>query len=141
MKMKPILAALAVAIPFAAGAADMNCSIKAKRTTAKADLPAMAKVKDDAARKTAVDKVGAGATIAKGNLEVEDGCLVYTYDVKVPGKNGYQEVFVDAGTGAVLKVDKESEAKERAERAADKVKDVARSAKDKVTGRTPGTDK
>jgi hypothetical protein len=54
--------------------------------------------------------------------------------VKVPGKSGYQEVFVDAGTGAVLKVDSESEAKERAEHAADKVKDVAKSAKDKVTG-------
>jgi hypothetical protein len=38
-----------------------------------------------------------------GELEVEDGCLVYSYDVKVPGKMGTEEVYVDAGTGKVLK--------------------------------------
>ncbi len=139
--MKRTLIALAVALPFAAGAADLNCSVKAKKLTSKADMATMAKVKEDAAKKAATDKVGAGSTVEHGGLEVEDGCLVYTYDVKVAGKSGFQEVFVDAGTGAVLKVDKESAAKEKAEMAGDKVKDVAKSTKDKMTGRTPGTDK
>jgi hypothetical protein len=132
--MKRILVALALSLPLVAAGADMNCSVKAKKTMKKADLPAMAKVKDDAARKAALDKIGGGSTIAKGGLEVEDGCLVYTYDVKVPGKSGYEEVFVDAGTGAVLKVDHESEAKEKLEKGGDKVKDVARNVKDKVKG-------
>jgi hypothetical protein len=69
MNLKPIVVAICAALPFTAAAADMNCSIKAKKTTSKADLTAMAKVKDDAARKTAIDKVGAGATVAKGGLE------------------------------------------------------------------------
>src|SRR5256885_13057913 len=44
-----------------------------------------------------------GATIAKGGLEVEDGCLVYSYDVTIPGKSGAQEVYIDAGNGKVLR--------------------------------------
>jgi uncharacterized membrane protein YkoI len=133
--MKRTLLALAFAIPFAAGAADLDCSVKAKKLTSKADMATMANVKEGAARKAATDKVGAGSTVDHGGLEVEEGCLVYTFDVKVPGKSGFQEVFVDAGNGSVLKVENESTAKEKAEKAADKVKDVAKSAKDKVTGK------
>jgi uncharacterized membrane protein YkoI len=133
--MKRFLIAAAVALPFAVHAADMNCSIKAKKATSKSQQTAMAKVNDDAARKAALDKVAvSGATISKGGLEVEEGCLVYTYDVKVPNKGGAEEVFVDAGTGEVLKVDHESAAKEAAEKAGDKVKSTAKKAKDAVTG-------
>jgi hypothetical protein len=131
--MKRIVLAIALIVPFAAAAADLKCSIKAKKTTPRAEYTAMAKVKDEAARKTAVDKVAvAGSTITKGGLEVEDGCLVYSYDVKVPGKSGVQEVIIDAGTGAVLKVEHESAAKEAAEKAGTKVKETAVKAKDKV---------
>ena len=147
MQLKHILAVLCAAIPFAA-AAHLDCSVKAKKNTSKADMSAMAKVKDEAARRVAVDKVAAGSLIAQGGLEVEEGCLVYVYDLKVPGKGGYQEVFVDAGTGAVLKVENESAARERAEQAEDKVKGIARSiekeavkVEGEVTGRAPGTDK
>jgi uncharacterized membrane protein YkoI len=131
--MKRAVLAIALAVPFVAVAADMNCSIKAKKTTPKAEYTAMAKVKDDAARKTALDKVAVkGSTVTKGGLEVEDGCLVYTFDVQVPGKKGFEEVFVDAGTGAVLKVEHESAAKEAAEKAGTKMKDAAVKTKDKV---------
>src|SRR5258706_2103996 len=131
--MKRAVLAIALVVPFAAASADLNCSLKAKKTTPKAEYTAMAKVKDDAARKTALDKVAVkGSTVTKGGLEVEDGCLVYTYDVKVPGKSGVEEVIIDAGTGKVLKVEHESAAKEAAEKAGTKVKDVAVKTKDKV---------
>ena len=147
--MKQIILAIALSVPFAAAAADLNCSIKAKKTATKAQMSTMAKVKEEAAKKAAIDKVNAkGSTVSKGGLEVEEGCLVYTYDIKVPGKSGVEEVFVDAGTGAVLKVEHESAVKEAAEKTGTKVKDVAKDVKaevketkDNVTGRKPGTDK
>ena len=49
----------------------------------------------------------------------EDGKLVYTFDIKVPGKSGYEEVEVDAMMGTVLKVEHESAAMHAAERAKD----------------------
>jgi hypothetical protein len=149
--MKRILLAIALAVPFVAAAAsdDLNCSIKAKKLTSKAELTAMAKVSDADARKAALDKIGAsGATITKGGIESEDGCLLYSFDVKTPGKKGIDEVIVDAGTGTILKVDHESKvadvagkAKQKMVSAKDKVVEESKELKDKVTGRTPGTDK
>ena len=60
--------------------------------------------------------------MSKGELEVEDGCLVYSFDIKVAGKSGAEEVMVDAGNGKVLSRKHESAMKEAAENAADKVK-------------------
>ena len=98
------LLALALLTPFAVSAADLDCSVKAKKMTKDAELKAMAKISADDARKAATGAVTvSGATIDKGELEVEDGCLVYTYDVKVPGKILKREVYVDAGNGKVLK--------------------------------------
>ena len=147
--MRQIILAVALSVAFAAAAADLNCSVKAKKTATKSEMSAMAKVKGDAAKKAAIDKINVkGATVTKGGLEVEEGCLVYSYDIKVPGKSGVEEVIVDAGTGAVLKVEHESAAKEAAEKAGGKVKEAAsdvkasaKETKDAVTGRKPGTDK
>ena len=109
----------------------------------------MAMVSDADARKAAIDKIGAsGAMITKGGIESEDGCLIYSFDVKTPGKKGIDEVIVDAGTGTILKVDHEGvvgevagKAKQKLVSAKDKVKEESKELKDKVTGRTPGTDK
>jgi len=110
------LAALAFLIPFAVSAADFDCTTKASKMTKKADLTAMAKVSADAAKKSALDSVNAqGASVVKGGLEVEHGCLVYSYDVKVPGKTGIEEVIVDAGSGKVLKTEHEGAMKEAAQ--------------------------
>jgi uncharacterized membrane protein YkoI len=107
-------------LPLAASAKDLGCSVKAKRLDA--DTRALAKTGEGDARKTALQKINAaGASVSSGGLEVEDGCLVYTYDVKVPGRGGVEEVIIDAGTGKVLAVEHESAAKEAAEKAADKV--------------------
>ena len=119
--MKHLIVALMAAVPMIAAAKDLPCSIKATRFDA--DTKARAKVNEKAARATALAEVKtAGATISSGGLEVEDGCLLYTYDVKVPGRGGIEEVIIDAGSGKVLGVDHESAAKEAAEKALDKVK-------------------
>jgi uncharacterized membrane protein YkoI len=138
--MKRIVIALALSLPLAAAAADMNCSIKAKKLTSKKDMTAMAKVSEADARKAAMDSVGAGSSITKGGLEVEDGCLIYDFDVKVAGKSGIEEVAVDAGTGKVLSTKHDGpmgemagKAQQKAVDVKDKIKEEAKEVKDKVT--------
>ena len=118
-----VLLFLCLSIPATVWAADLSCSTKAASTAQSAEMTRMAKISAEEAKKIALGEVKrAGATIAKGGLEVEDGCLVYSYDIKVPGRSGVEEVIVDAGTGKVLKTEHESPAKEAAEKAAEKVK-------------------
>ena len=119
--MKHFIALVMMAAPMFAAAKDLPCSVKASRLDA--DTKKLARVDEKAARATALAEVkAAGAKIASGGLEVEDGCLLYTYDVKVPGRGGVEEVIVDAGSGKVLGVEHESAAKEAAEKVKDKVK-------------------
>ena len=153
--MKRLLIAAALAIPFAAYPADAafkDCTMKASKMTKKIDLQKSAKIMEDDAKKIALGTAGKGATIVKGGIETEEGCLVYSFHVKDPAVKGQAEVYVDAGSGKVLKIDKEGEVREKAEKVADKTKEVAVKAKDKVkeegkevkdamTGRKPGTDK
>ena len=111
---------LAACASLAAGASKLDCSVKATRLDA--DTRSQAKVAEPDARRTALAEVKTqGAQVASGGLEVEDGCLLYTYDVKVPGKKGVQEVVIDAASGKVLRVEHESATKEAAEKLADKL--------------------
>jgi uncharacterized membrane protein YkoI len=117
ISMKRIALVAALILPLAVQAADLSCSIKEDRMSSKSQLRSMAKVTGRVAMKAALEKVAAnGAIIHHGGLEVEDGCLVYTYDIKVPNRSGFLEVFIDAGTGDVLKVDFESAEADAAER-------------------------
>jgi len=134
--MKRLIMAVLLAAPLAVSANDAfkDCSMKASKTAKKADLMAMAKVKADEAKKTALGTAGAGATIVKGGIETEEGCLVYSYHVKDPAVKGQTEVFVDAGNGKILKTEKESALRAAAEKPIDKTKEVAGRAKEKLTG-------
>lgn len=137
--MKKLILAALVAAPFAVSAAGpdkafKDCSMKASKTAKKTDLMAMATVKEDAAKKTALATAGAGATIVKGGIETESGCLVYSYHVKDPAKSGQNEVFVDAGNGSILKQEHESALRVAAEKPIDKTKELAGKAKEKITG-------
>ena len=69
-------------------------------------LLARAKVTDEAARAAALARVPGGRIVA-AELEEEDGAFIFSYDVKVEGKEGTEEVHVDALTGAVLTVEHE----------------------------------
>ena len=56
--------------------------------------------------------------ISAHELERENGKLIYSFDIKVAGKKGIEEVNVDAMTGAVVSKaheDPSTEAKEKAD--------------------------
>ena len=101
--MKAIALGLALALPLAAAAADTpECTVKANKRMSRDELNALAKVKEEDARRTALDAVNAPkAGSAKGGLGVEDGCLVFAYDILLPGRPA-EEVVIDAGTGKVI---------------------------------------
>lgn len=81
-------------------------------------LAAQAKITLDSARVIALKKVLHGS-VATEELERENGHLIYSFNVKVPGKSGIQEVNVNALTGKVLGVHHEGPAAERKEARAD----------------------
>jgi uncharacterized membrane protein YkoI len=90
-----------------------------KKTTAKnATAPSTkpkAKIAMATARATALKEVPNGK-IRRSKLEREGGKLIYSFDIKVPGKTGVEEVNVDAITGAVVAHEHETpkmEAKEK----------------------------
>ncbi|HEY5062173.1 MAG TPA: PepSY domain-containing protein [Gemmatimonadaceae bacterium] len=101
------------------------------QTTYKRDVP------DSLVRKTKIPEASAVAkakaripngTIDALELENENGKLLWSFDFKVPGKTGIDEVNVNALTGAVGKVVHESPAAEKKEAAAD-AKAAAKKAK------------
>lgn len=82
-------------------------------------LAKQAKITEEAAAKTAQKRVPKG-TIQGVELEREKGKLIYSYDVKVPGKSGMEEVNVSAMTGKVVAREHESAAREKKEAAEEK---------------------
>lgn len=79
-------------------------------------LAAQATVTADSAQRIALAQVPNGR-VREAELEDEQGTLVYSYDIKVRGKSGVEEVLVDAKTGAVVSTKHESAAAERKEMA------------------------
>jgi uncharacterized membrane protein YkoI len=139
--MKRFILAALVAAPLAVAAAGpdksfANCSTKGEkmRLTKKSELMKHAKVTEADAKKAALGTVGEGGTVVKGGIEVESDCLVYSYHVKAKGAKDQTEVFVDAGTGAILKSEHESAMRAAVEKPVDKTKEVAGKTKEKVTG-------
>ncbi|HEY7395181.1 MAG TPA: PepSY domain-containing protein [Gemmatimonadaceae bacterium] len=116
MNTRTLIATLAtIAITSVAAGAQQQPAPKYAR-----DLPAKlvkeAKVTEDVAAATALKAVP-GGKIDKMELEKEGGKLLYSYDIKVAGKTGVEEVHVDAMTGKLLSNEHESPADEKAEKA------------------------
>jgi uncharacterized membrane protein YkoI len=105
------VSALAVLLVSAATVAGAQTP-SAKET--QAQLRKEAKITWRHARATALKEVPNGR-VTSSELEREDGKLVYSYDIKVPGKAGREEVLVDATTGAVVKREHESAKTEASE--------------------------
>jgi hypothetical protein len=105
-------------------AAPPTCSIHPKKGASKEELTAMAKVTQTEAQKTALAtfKDPSKTTVKSAELEAENGCLVYSFDVEVAGKTGVQEIQIDAGNGKLLSNKHESPKAEAAEKAKDKAK-------------------
>jgi hypothetical protein len=119
--IKKILVFVAILASFGAGAAKLPCSIHPKTGIADADLPALAKVTQANAQSTALRAVNVdGATVASSELESEGGCLIYTFDIKLPGKTSIIEIAVDAGTGKLLSKVSEGPKAQASEAAADR---------------------
>ena len=118
MKMLMVVAALLTSL--GASAAGLPCSIHPKKGIADGDLPPLAKVSRADAQDAALKAVNsASATVASGELEAEGGCLIYSFDIQIPGKKSMVEVTVDAGTGKVLARKHEGPKAQAAEKAAD----------------------
>lgn len=106
----------------------------------KAGMLKLAKVTPSAATATALAKVP-GGKVQSAEIEKEDGKLVYSFDIKVAGKSGIEEVLVDAMSGTVVSAEHESaadEAKEAKEDRAKEAKMKAEKAKASTKVKTPG---
>jgi uncharacterized membrane protein YkoI len=112
--MRQALVAIALMVSGMAQASTSAGSCKEE----KAGLAAKAKVTCADAQQTALARVPK-AKVKSAEIEEEGGRLVYSFDLKQPGKKGIEEVQVDAATGAVVSVEHEGPAAEAAEKKAD----------------------
>ena len=120
---KTILAALAfiVATGASAGAQATHKVAGAaphKKVETQAQLQKEAKMTMVDARAMAQKTVPSGK-IASGEIEREGGKLIYSFDMKVPGKSGIDEVNIDAMSGTLISNQHETPKDEKAEAKAD----------------------
>ncbi len=94
-------------------------SERAERKESRAQLQAEAKVTKADAEKIALAKVP-GGTIKEGELEKEKGKLIWSFDIATPGTADITEVNVDAMSGEVVAVEKETPAQQAKEKKKDK---------------------
>ena len=85
-------------------------------------LAAKAKVSKEQAQQIALAKVPNGA-VKEGEIEKEHGKLIWSFDIATPDSKDITEVNVDANTGDIVAVDKESAESEAKEAASEKEKD------------------
>jgi uncharacterized membrane protein YkoI len=96
--------------------------ITEKSEARQAKLTAKARISRDHAEKTALAKVPNGA-IKEAEIEKEHGKLIWSFDMTTPDTKDITEVNVDAVTGDVVSVEKESAESEAKEAAGGKDKD------------------
>ena len=87
-----------------------------------AKLQAQAKVSRADAEKTALTKAPNG-TIKEGELEKEHGKLIWSFDITTPDSKDITEVAVNAMTGDVVSVEKETPKQQAKEKDEDAQKD------------------
>jgi hypothetical protein len=93
----------------------IGCASEKSEREEQAKLEAQAKISRADAEKAALAKV-AGGTIKEGEIEKEKGKLIWSFDVATAGTKDITEVHVDAMTGEVVGMEKETakdEAKEK----------------------------
>ena len=119
MKIKWIICS-ALAAALLTGCASEKCE-KHHKEAKQAKLMTEAKVSKADAEKTALAKAPNG-TIKEGELEKEHGKLVWSFDIAIPDTKDITEVNVDAITGDVVSVEKESAESKAKEAAGEKDK-------------------
>lgn len=121
-----IAAAMIVAALPSTSLAQKTKAVRKPEPT-QAELRAQAKVSEDSARARALRQVP-GGTIQSSELEREGGKLIYSFDIKVTGKSGIDEVNIDAITGKIVAKTHETPKAERKE-AKQETKEKAKAAK------------
>lgn len=84
-----------------------------------AALQAQARISRSDAEKIALAKVP-GGTIKGGEIEKEKGKVIWSFDIAAPGTADISEVQVDAISGEVVSVEKETPAQQAKEKKQDK---------------------
>jgi uncharacterized iron-regulated membrane protein len=107
MMFKPTVSLLALA-----GVFTLSHALAAQPS--QAELQAQAKVSQEQATQTARARVP-DAEVKSAELEREHGKLVWSFDLAQSGKRGVTEIQVDAITGKIVSVKKESAAQEATE--------------------------
>ena len=98
---------LAVAIAAVTGVAGAQSQAALKRE---------AKISEATARAIALKEVPNGI-VKSSELEREHGTLIYSYDIKVPGKTGIEEIAVSAINGSIVAREHETPKMEKKEAA------------------------
>ena len=108
-----------IAIPSLAAVLAMSAPLSYSASNTPNELLKEAKVTEAQAQATALAKVPHG-TVKSSELEKEHGRLIWTFDIAPPSARGVTEVHVDAKTGKVISVKKETPAQEAKEAKAEK---------------------
>ena len=113
------------AFVFAASVAGVGVAGAQKaKPESQAALRREAKITRTSATATALAQVP-GAKVSSSEIERENGKLIYSFDLKVKGKPGIEEINVDAMTGSVIAHEHENAKAEK--------KEAKQEAKEKTT--------
>jgi Peptidase propeptide and YPEB domain len=117
MKINTIICSL-VAVGLIAGFTGCATEKGEGKEGKEAKLESQAKITKAEATRIALDKVP-GGTIKEGDIEKEKGKLLWSFDIATPGTKDITEVQVDALTGQVLDISKETVADQEKEKKED----------------------
>ena len=80
------------------------CTIHPPRNAGGEELRRLATVKQEEASKTAIASLAPAkpTDVISSDLEAFEGCLTWPFTLRVPGRKGVQEIFVDAGDGRIV---------------------------------------
>src|ERR1017187_6690774 len=98
--------------------AGLTSAVAAEKKDEQAKLEAKAKVTRTVAEKAALAKIP-GGTIKEGEIEEENGKLIWSFDISTKNSQDITEVQVNAQTGDIESVEKETPADQAKEKAAD----------------------
>ena len=100
----------------------LNCRIRVAKDSENSNLSKMAKISlANARRRALADIKDQPKKVMQSELEVEQDCLVYSFDIRVGLKSGVEEIWVDAGNGKILSHKHETPQQETAEQSAEKL--------------------
>ena len=98
-----VIGSFVVGLAFASvSSATTKCSIHPPKDTTDAQLPKLARISQTDAEKKALARVKPPAKVVGSELQVVDGCLVWTLIVTGASKSAIQTLNLDAGTGKLL---------------------------------------